>query len=121
MRSHGVTSFPDPNASGQFGGISAGSGIDPSSPTFQAAQQACQKYMPAGNATPAQQAQRQAQLLKHAKCMRSHGVTNYPDPGSNSVSGIGPNEGINPQSSTYKAALSACQSLLRGGSSSSGS
>lgn len=48
MRSHGLPNFPDPTFSG--GGVSlrinARSGIDPSSPQFQAAQKACQKDLP---------------------------------------------------------------------------
>jgi hypothetical protein len=44
MRSHGVPKFPDPQTGN--GGVSlkldAGTGIDPSSPVFQAAQRACQ-------------------------------------------------------------------------------
>lgn len=48
MRSHGEPNFPDPTFNG--GGISlkisAGSGIDPSSPQFQGAQKACQKDLP---------------------------------------------------------------------------
>ncbi|MGO9179419.1 MAG: hypothetical protein ACLQHS_09130, partial [Candidatus Limnocylindrales bacterium] len=50
MRAHGVPNFPDPKFSG--GGISMnlnGSGIDPNSPTFQAAQQACQSLLPGAN------------------------------------------------------------------------
>lgn len=49
MRSHGVPDFPDP----QFGSggrvsirIGSGAGIDPRSPQFEAAQQACQKNLP---------------------------------------------------------------------------
>jgi hypothetical protein len=49
MRSRGEPNFPDP----QFGAggrvslrISAGSGLDPRSPQFQAAQKACQKNLP---------------------------------------------------------------------------
>ena len=48
MRAHGVTNFPDPQASG--GGISLmfkrGSGLDPQSPQFKAAQRACQNELP---------------------------------------------------------------------------
>jgi hypothetical protein len=48
MRSHGEPNFPDPTFSG--GGvslkISASSGIEPTSPQFQAAQKACQKNLP---------------------------------------------------------------------------
>lgn len=50
MRSHGVPKFPDPTFSG--GGaqlrLNAGPGLDPNSPTFKAAQQACRSKMPGG-------------------------------------------------------------------------
>ena len=48
MRSHGVFNFPDP-VTGPTGGQAINLGpehIDPSSPTFQAASQACQKLVP---------------------------------------------------------------------------
>ena len=79
MRSNGVPNFPDPNAQG----VIQGSGIDPNSPAFQKAMQTCQKLTPnGGKPTPAQQAQAKAQALKMSECMRSHGVSNFPDPGS---------------------------------------
>lgn len=48
MRSHGVPNFPDPKFSGDAVQIkiSPGSGVDPSSPVFQAAQKACQSKTP---------------------------------------------------------------------------
>ncbi len=53
MRSHGIADFPDPVFhSGGGGGISIsikagpGSDLTPNSPTFQAAQSACQKLLP---------------------------------------------------------------------------
>jgi hypothetical protein len=48
MRSHGVPKFPDPQFSAGRASLQIGrnSGIDPSSPTFQAAQKACQKDLP---------------------------------------------------------------------------
>jgi hypothetical protein len=45
MPSHGVTNFPEPNSQGLFTG---GAGINPNSPTFVSANQACQRYLPAG-------------------------------------------------------------------------
>jgi hypothetical protein len=50
MRSHGVPNFPDPKFSSSGGGvrvsIKGGSGINPSSPQFQAAQKDCQSDFP---------------------------------------------------------------------------
>ncbi len=48
MRSHGEPSFPDPTFSGDTARltIQAGSGVDPNSPQFQAAQRACQAFVP---------------------------------------------------------------------------
>ena len=43
MRSHGVPNFPDPVAGG---GISIPAGVDPNSPQFQSAVQACQAELP---------------------------------------------------------------------------
>ena len=56
MRSHGVPSFPDPDLSG--GGVGfhihagPGSGLDPRSPIFQAAQKACGSDLPGANGPP---------------------------------------------------------------------
>ena len=46
MRSHGITDFPDPSSGGGFV-FHASAGMT-QSPQFQAAQKACQKYMPPG-------------------------------------------------------------------------
>lgn len=50
MRKHGVPDFPDPNFSGGHVSISIhanpSSDLNPNSPTFQAAQQACQGLLP---------------------------------------------------------------------------
>jgi hypothetical protein len=41
MRAHGIASYPDPNGEGTIV-VSAGGGIDPTSPQFQKAEKACQ-------------------------------------------------------------------------------
>ena len=50
MRRHGIPSFPDPTFSGGHVQLSikgdSGSGLDPKSPKFQAAQKACQGNLP---------------------------------------------------------------------------
>lgn len=55
MRKNGVPNFPDPQfgASGKVAiRIGSGAGIDPQSPQFQHAQQACQKDLPFGKGGP---------------------------------------------------------------------
>jgi hypothetical protein len=81
MRSHGVSSFPDPSSSGDI----PKDKIIPlaSSPQFQVAQRACQHLLPNTNGPRATHAEVQAALsgmVRFAACMRSHGVQNWPDP-----------------------------------------
>jgi hypothetical protein len=124
MRSHGVTNFPDPNSSGGIG-ISAGSGVNPDSPQYEAAAKACQSKAPGGG-SPAQEQQNYEAELKYASCMQAKGV-DIPDPhspgsasssqgstGSNSASSGGGN--VNPNSPQYIAANKACQHYLPSGS-----
>jgi hypothetical protein len=123
MRSHGVTNYPDPPASGN-GSVAVQPGDDTDSPTYQAAQQSCKKYLGGGSSTsPAQQTQTEAKLLQYAKCMRSHGLPNFGDPvtGPNGepMFQLGARVGVNTNSPIYQSANSACQSLL-GGTSSGG-
>jgi hypothetical protein len=118
MRSHGVTNFPDPsgNAGGSAQSITK-SGVNPNSPTFQAANSTCQKYEPTqGNGTQGPSSGADTQQLKFAQCMRSHGVPNFPDPSSNPSGGQRSvtQYGINPNSPTFEAANQACSSLLSG-------
>jgi hypothetical protein len=60
MRKHGVPKFPDPQVDGNGGmkmQIGKNAGVDPGSPQFQSAQQACQRLIPGGpvaSAGPAQ-------------------------------------------------------------------
>ena len=115
MRSHGVPNFPDPSAGGGSKTALSNTDIDQDSPAYEAAGTACHKYFPNGNPTPptpAQQARRLAERLKYAQCMRSHGVTKFPDPDSYGVFGLlGPAQGVDPNSPTFQAAEKACQSL----------
>ena len=46
MRAHGIKDFPDPSNGGLQIAVHPGSDLDPSNPTLQKAQQACQKYLP---------------------------------------------------------------------------
>jgi hypothetical protein len=119
MREHGVKNFPDPDANG---GIlikaGPGTGLDPQSPTFKAAQEACKKYQPkaSGKFDRAQAQKMQDQALKYAQCMRAHGV-NFPDPkfedGGAKMTFGGP--AMNPNDPKFKAAADACSKNLPGG------
>jgi hypothetical protein len=120
MRSHGVTNFPELGGNNP-GGVQKSItqlGIDPNSPTFQAANSACQKYVPRiGNSTQGPSSGANNPQLKFSRCMRAHGVTNYPDPSANSSGGQQnvTQYGVNPNSPTFQAANSACSYLLSGG------
>ena len=108
MRSHGLTSFPDMDPSkGML--FTKQSGMDPSSPQFQSAMAACRSLLPGGGATSGQTGQ--SDMLKFAQCMRVHGVSSFPDPDPNS-SAVRMPHGIDPNSASFKAAQSACQSAL---------
>jgi hypothetical protein len=95
MRSHGVPKFPDPGSGGQV------PKADPqvlgiSSSQLQAAQRTCQHLYPTGGGTLSANSLRQCYEsgvcpqalvqqavnagLRFARCMRSHGVLNWPDP-----------------------------------------
>jgi hypothetical protein len=109
MRAHGVTNFPDPTTAGP----GAKEGIDPNSPTFQAAMTACRQYFPPGAPTPAQSAQHEADLLRFAQCMRAHGVPNFPDPSSQGDFNF-TGTGIDPNSPAVLAAGRTCLPTANG-------
>ncbi len=54
-------------------------------------------------------------FLSFSKCMRSHGVPDFPDPRPNGGLSITPADGLNPTSPAMKAAQQTCQHLLPGG------
>lgn len=61
------------------------------------------------------------QLLAYSSCMRSHGVSDFPDPttspgggGAIQING-GPGSDLNRNNPTFKAASQACRGSLRGG------
>lgn len=84
MRSHGLSSYPDPQVS-QSGNqvqikISPGK-LDPNAPAFKSASGACHHLLPNGGSPPsAISAAQQAQDLQFAACMRSHGVPSFLTP-----------------------------------------
>jgi hypothetical protein len=99
----------------------AGPGIPtPGSPPDLAAERDCKALVPKGGLdhipTAAQQAQNLVLLLRLAKCIRAHGVPNFPDPTSQGIR-ISPSSGIDLNSPAFLAAQKSCQkdSLTLGG------
>jgi hypothetical protein len=80
MRLHGVRDWPDPNSSGVFPKRTPKQ-LGVSNSQFQAADKACQPLLPpsGGQPTPAELRVMESDALKFARCMRSDGVTTWPD------------------------------------------
>jgi hypothetical protein len=89
MRSHGVPEYPDPNSSGELPKITPANEtqLGVSDSRFNAAASACQDLWPYQEPPPAFQRQELTDALKFARCMRSHGVPNWPDPSTDPDSG----------------------------------
>jgi hypothetical protein len=76
-----VPDFPDPDSSGQIPKEAAVRALRAVSDSrARAATYACANLNPAGQASPILTAQEQQDYLRAASCMRSHGITNFPDP-----------------------------------------
>jgi hypothetical protein len=125
MRGHGAPNFPDPGTSGGFNLTTTPNGpsgsIDIGSSQIQAAYRACRHLLADDGPNIARleqeirQKQRQALpgLLKFARCMRGHGVPNFPDPAPNGLNLK--DAGISPTSPQFQAAVRACQHALPAG------
>jgi hypothetical protein len=125
MRSHGVPGFPEPSeghieirSQSHDGGPSTSSaGVNPENATFQAADKTCRKLLPnGGTPSPQQQAKAAEGALAFARCMRSHGVPNFPSPqisgGRISLKIGGPASGSDPGSPQFQKAQKACNGRL---------
>lgn len=117
MRANGVPDFPDPNANGQISlEVTPGSDLDPNGSAYKGAIAKCQSLEPAGfGNSPGSSVANQNKLLKFVSCMRSNGVPNFPDPGSQGQMVISSSSGIDPNSPAFKSAMQKCRSLLPNG------
>jgi len=122
MRSHGVPNFPDPSSTGgipKAGVISAEGAV--STAQVNAAQNACKSLLPAGSSlsgTPIQTipTQDQQDYLKVAACLRSHGITNFPDPTfSDGTVHFDIPSSIDTHSTQFTRAKQMCQKLVPAG------
>jgi hypothetical protein len=82
MRNNGVSTFPDPGASGKLtiDAVANGSSLDTGSPAFKQAVSACKHLEPAGFMGSKRSSQQQQAALKFAECIRANGVKDFPDP-----------------------------------------
>jgi hypothetical protein len=133
LRSHGVPNYPDPGSGGAIPkGTAQQFGV--SSSQYQAARTACQHLLPtaggsfdqqqqqcyvAGDCPPAIVQEALNQLRTFARCMRSHGVPNWPDPAADSQGGPYFNvsaQGIPRHSPQIDAKVNECERLEPAGS-----
>lgn len=120
MRSHGVPDFPGPDSRGNIPKIGSGQQVGVSDAQLTAARTACQALWPYQAPTAAQQRQQLTDDLKFARCMRSHGLPNFPDP--TTINGQVKfvfslsRDGFNPQSPQILAKAHACLTVLPPGS-----
>jgi hypothetical protein len=109
MRSHGIPDFPDPTSGGGVPKVTPQqAGV--SNARFQAAQRACARLL---QPSQAQLPQIMTGLLNFARCMRAHGIPNWPDPTTDrSGQPVFDIPGIDPDSPRVSNTADACTHLL---------
>ena len=115
IRVNGVPNFPDLSSSGMriegTGQVISVNGVSVNASAFLTARQKCERDMPHARASQTQSAQQTQRGLRFARCMRSHGVLNFPDP--KTITGHGGNQevylpGVNFESPAVQSAGRAC-------------
>ena len=113
VRSHGVANYPDPTSSGKLP-TATPQQLGVSSSQDRAAENACQHLLPNGNGGPseAQVQQYRNSLLPYARCMRSHGVSNFPEPDSRGHLDVGAGTDVPVDTPQFQRAFAACKRTL---------
>ena len=75
MRANGVPHFPDPDPKGEFN-----FGVDVSRDVWLRAVHACKALQPPGSLSSRRTPAQQSAGLRFARCVREHGVKDFPDP-----------------------------------------
>jgi hypothetical protein len=117
MRAHGEPNMPEPVIDGRSVKIVVTPSLDPNSSRFTGANNAC-RHLLQDNGVPRNTitAADQADYLKAAACMRSHGVPNFPGPVfENGSVAFDIQTPIDTNSSQYERALPICQKLIPAG------
>ena len=99
LRSHGISDFPNPNRNGTFTNLSQ---LKETGSQFDSVSSACRNLPGAREVV-------YRQVLLFVRCMRSHGIPDFPDPGSDGGINSG---GVRESDSQVNLAQSACQHLL---------
>jgi hypothetical protein len=110
MRSHGVADFPNPGSNGQLSITPSEGNIN--SPQFQSALTACRSLE---KGVPLKQDMGgQTTLLKYSQCMRTHGISDFPDPSATGGYMIDPSKqkDMNQSSPVFQRAQTACYKYL---------
>ena len=115
MRSHGVSNFPDPTTSPR----EFKNAFNTQAPGFESAFTSCRHLLPAGGPHSQSARPSQAQIaaeLAFARCLRSHGFPNFPDPSSSGqlTHEMLANAGINIHQPAAVRAADACVSVTHG-------
>jgi hypothetical protein len=120
VRSHGIPNFPDPDSTGHFNKDTLRA-LGVSDSRLRAAEDPCQNLLPAG--PPPLTAAQQQDYLRAAACMRSHGITVFPDPvfSAGTVHFPEPPAGFNTSSPQFIQAERVCKRLIPAGLPYSGS
>jgi hypothetical protein len=116
LRAHGVSNFPDPTPQT---GLRIPNWINPQSPAFQSAQNACNRFLPDKGAPPATVPGARHAAVVFAQCMRGNGVTGFPDPALTPPTGASRvivlrgmvfalGSGLDPKSPAFRHAMNAC-------------
>lgn len=118
VRSHGVPTFPDPSNSGGIPKVTAQQlGVGQSQ--LQAAEDDCKDLLPTGGSLSGQPNQtisveQQRYYLEVAACMRSHRITDFPEPsffgGSVEFQGLGHLAGVH--SALFTNAFRVCRKII---------
>jgi hypothetical protein len=116
MREHGLD-VPDPKPGDHGMRLSVPKGT--SKDKVDAAQKACQKYLDKVKPPEMSDADKKKfhdAALANARCMREHGIPNFPDPTFGPDGGaqikLGRGTGIDPDSTKFQDAMKACEKLM---------
>ncbi|GAA2635183.1 hypothetical protein SMC26_08625 [Actinomadura fulvescens] len=104
MRANGLKDFPDPEADPGGKGVGISSTLDPDDPKYKAADGKCKTLLPAQPGEIDPQAREAA--VKLAACMRSNGVSNFPDPDGTGTFHL---KDVDREAPRYRTAMEKCQ------------